>query len=244
MHHMRAGWPVTRWPCMWYTRQIPKFSVGATPGTSFKVGGVPQILSAACNCGSAVFQAIQWRCWAWPQLQTPLCWRSWVMVCHQPSHLTRLGSAFSWWQHVDGLNVYASVPSFLLTTTQFPTVGHLSCPPVVSRSPFGPPCQLSCVSRRSVILFLGSPQLQHTHCLVSLHLVGNDWLSQMSWHSFLWAWLLGLQPAARGPAESLVHRFLSSQQQLDFYGRAKWLSAYDGFYLVEFAVISPSNLLR
>jgi hypothetical protein len=45
----------------------------------------------------------------------------------------------------------------------------------------------------------------------------GDRLPQDSWHSFIEAWLLGARPVTRGLPESHVHRFLTSQNQLDLY---------------------------
>jgi hypothetical protein len=45
----------------------------------------------------------------------------------------------------------------------------------------------------------------------------GDRLPQDFWHLFIEAWLLRTLPAARGLPESLVHRFLSSENHLDLY---------------------------
>jgi hypothetical protein len=60
LHRMHAEYPDQRWTHLWYWRRIPKFSVGAPPGSvsgklSSRWGGFPQIPSAAGSAGSAVF---------------------------------------------------------------------------------------------------------------------------------------------------------------------------------------------
>jgi hypothetical protein len=73
-----------------YWRQTPKFSVAAVPGSvsgklPSRCGGLPQILSATCNIGSAVFRAIRQRHLAWLQSCRLQCQWSRGTVCHWPS---------------------------------------------------------------------------------------------------------------------------------------------------------------
>jgi hypothetical protein len=113
--------------------------VGAAPGLESEKllswwGGLLLNPSAAWNVSLAVFWAIQRRCLAlqqWRMFQYP---PSPGMVCHRPSRVTRLGSAFSvitinmWW---GGLNVYAGDRPFSAGRCSFPD----SWPPLLSASP-------------------------------------------------------------------------------------------------------------